>query len=113
MMMRISKAARRASLLLLCVVEFANLAACASGGAYENFAKWMQEQVGKSTTDPSAFRNRYPELRVAVRSSGNGKVEEEYRTGQRCWVFFEIDKVSETIVAWRRKGSKEDCALNR
>jgi hypothetical protein len=73
----------------------------------------MQQQVGKSIQDPGAYRNRYRALRIGEKQLANGNIEEEYRRGRggRCPTYFEIDKTSQTIVAWRHEGTKADCGI--
>lgn len=93
--------------LVLCV----SLTACASGRAYENFKNRMQRQVGRSADDPNTSMNRYPENLGDAKKLLNGNIEQQYRFGPGCQVYFEINEESRKIVGWRYEGSEQECVL--
>jgi hypothetical protein len=71
----------------------------------------MQVQIGRSADDPNTSLNRYPENRGFAKNLPNGNIEQEYRFGPDCQVYFEIDKTSRKIIGWRYEGAQEDCVL--
>ncbi len=73
----------------------------------------MERQVGKSTDDYYAMRNRDRVLFVSEQKLPNGNVEEEFRMGRgpTCRVFFEINNDAQKIVGWRYIGTENDCAF--
>ena len=93
----------------------ATIGACASPTeiSHQNFKHIMQLDVGRSVDDPYNYRNQYPNRRFRTGELVNGNVEEGFRSGRghRCAVFFESDKTTRKIVAWRYEGTKEDCAI--
>lgn len=93
-----------------CVVLSASIAACASGSAHENFKSHMQYEVGRSADDATVVFNRYPERRRASRTLPNGNSEQEWAFRSDCKVYFEIDKASSKIIAWRYEGAEVVCA---
>lgn len=103
------------SLLRLCsvlpVILCVSLTACAAGRAHENFMDRMQRHVGRTAEDSNNSMNRYPENRGFTKSLPNGNIEQEYRFGPGCQVYFEIDKSSRKIVGWRYEGTEQDCVL--
>lgn len=105
--MSLKTALRSALALVLC----ASLSACATGRAYENFKNTMQRQVGKSADDPYISMNRYPERRGTARVLSSGNIEQQYRFGPGCQVYFEIDKATRKIIGWRYEGSEQNCAI--
>jgi hypothetical protein len=92
---------------------FFTLVACAPGTAHENFERTNQIEIGKSSRDPAAHRNRYREDLISSKNLSNGNLEEAFRSGRRlrCKTYFEIDTKAEKIVGWRYEGSEEDCAI--
>jgi hypothetical protein len=77
------------------------LAACVTHVPAERFANSMQNQVGRGIDDPSALRNRNPDLRGSTRTLSNGNTEEQLIFGRGCAALFEIDKKTRTIIKWR------------
>jgi len=71
----------------------------------------MQHQVGKNADDPTADTVRYRAYRIEVKTLPNGNTEEGFPLGRACHYYFEIDKVTRTIVNWRFEGTKEDCVI--
>lgn len=88
---------------------------CGSDRAHEYFKQAMGSQIGKTVNDPSFYGNRYPEMRISIAELANGNFEEHLQMGigWRCQVFFEIDRISQKIVAWRYEGTKDVCAHSR
>jgi hypothetical protein len=104
-------ALHRGSVIGICLC----IASCASPteAAFENFKHRMQLDVGHSANDRYSYRSQYPERRVGTSELPNGNVEEQFRQGRggKCSVFFEINKATQDIVAWRYEGTKEDCRI--
>jgi hypothetical protein len=94
-------------------VMLLGLCACAAFDAHENFKEHMQSHIGRFANDPYAYPNRYPERVVGRHSLANGNTEIEYRTGVRgdCRVFFEVEKKTDKIIAWRYQGKRDVCAI--
>lgn len=105
--MKLTDILRSVFALVLC----ASLTACASGRAHENFISRMQRHVGRSADDPNTSINHYPENLGDAMNLPNGNIEQQYRFGPGCEVYFEIDKASRRIVGWRYEGTEETCVL--
>ena len=73
----------------------------------------MAHDIGRSTGDPYAYRNRIRLWLLSTKSLPNGNVEEEFKFGRHlsCLVYFEIDKRAERIVGWRYEGTAQDCVI--
>jgi hypothetical protein len=88
------------------------LSSCAGGNARQNLADWMQDQVGKHADDPNTYRSRYGRFRLGTVALANGNTEEEFRAGRAdCRVFFEIDRSTRKIIAWRYGQPDNNCVL--
>ncbi len=92
---------------------YAALVACTSVTPHENFNNIMQLNVGRSTDDPYAYRNRSSYWLLGTKSLPNGNIEEEFKAGRRlnCRVYFEIDNMAGKIIGWRYEGTKQDCVV--
>ena len=104
---------RMASTSTFSSVLFASVTACASGSAHENLKSHRQYKVGRAADDSTAVFNRYPERRRASRTLPNGNAEQEWAFRSNCRVYFEIDKASRKIIAWRYEGGEAVCATPR
>lgn len=73
----------------------------------------MNVDIGRSSTEPYAYRNRVRSLFVSSRELPNGNVEEQFRGGRgpTCRVFFEINEREKRIVSWRYEGTEFDCGI--
>ena len=73
----------------------------------------MQGDLGRSSDDPSAYRNHYRERLVSTKKLLNGNIEEGFRSGRgpSCITYFEISPTARKIVGWRFEGTHEDCAI--
>ena len=93
-------------LALVCLL----LAGCVTHRGSERFENLMTIQVGKSIDDPSALRNRNPDLRGTTRKLSNGNTEEQLVFNRDCAALFEIDATTRKIVKWRIDPKRdEDC----
>lgn len=90
-----------------------SLAACTTITPHENFKHIMQGDVGRSTDDPYAYRNRVRSWLLGTKSLPNGNIEEEFKFGRRlnCRVYFKIDKMAGKIIGWRYEGTAQDCII--
>ena len=94
------------SLALACLM----LAGCVTHRGSDRFENLMKIQVGKSIDDPSALRNRNPDLRGSTRKLSNGNSEEQLIFSRDCAALFEIDQATRRIVKWRIDPRRdEDC----
>ena len=89
------------------------LAGCNANFGRDDLDTMMQDEVGRTRTDPESYRARHPNLRLGERALSNGHVEEAYRIGVRdnCVVRFEVDPASGKVVTWRFDVPDEDCIL--
>ena len=95
---------------LLLVLACLLLAGCVTHRGSNRFENLMTIQVGKSMDDPSALRNRNPDLRGSTRKLSNGNGEEQLIFGRDCAALFEIDQATRRIVKWRIDPKRdEDC----
>ena len=100
---------RTVSSLLLGCLLFLALSSCSAVTPHENFVSIMRSQIGKSADDPNSYTGAYHRYRILEKRLENGNIEEEYKRGQRCRHFFEIDTKSRIIVGWRYEGAEKDC----
>lgn len=87
------------------------LTGCLSDPAHKNFMNTMQQNVGKSADDPYVVFNRYAVNRGTLKTLPNGNTEQEWVYRKVCQVFFEIDRTSRKIIAWRFEGSPQTCTI--
>jgi hypothetical protein len=82
---------------------------------HRNFLHVIQSDVGMSINYRDILWNRYPESRRGIRmlENGNNELQYAWRQSKECMVYFEVDKASERIVAFRFEGTKTSCAHNR
>jgi hypothetical protein len=76
----------------------------------QNFRDHMNANIGKRIDDPRTQWINASVL-VASRELRNGNVENEYRWRDTCHYFFEYEKTSKRILAWRYSGDEKDCAI--
>lgn len=91
-------------------VALLGTACMSSVSPHDNFNAHMQNNVGKALDDPTTNWIR-PEVLVATKELANGNFENEYRFRGTCRYFFEYERQSRRIVAWRSEGNAQDCAI--
>ncbi len=84
---------------------------CAHESAHENFNRIMNGQVGKSASDPTTDIGRYWSNRIGETKLSNGNTEIGFRHSRECRYFFQIDKTTNKIVAWRFEGTEDTCEI--
>jgi hypothetical protein len=90
------------------------IGACSTVTPHENFKNIMQANVGRSSTDYYYTGNRLRDYTyVGSIQLANGNIEEGFKTGAgyRCRVYFEIDRQTRHVSAWRYEGTPRDCSI--
>ena len=85
--------------------------ACYTVTPHENFKSIIGASVGKGMDDPSAFTRRYPEALIGSHTLQNGNIELEYLLRRSCRHFYEIDRATKIIIAFRFEGTIQDCEI--
>lgn len=95
--------------LLFCVISCVSTA-CSSITPQENFADFVQVNVGKKVGENQRHGMASNNF-IQSRKLSNGKMELEYKDFRSCRLFFIVDPATNIVESWRSEGSTEDCAL--
>ena len=96
---------------LILLIIMLVICACSSVTPHENFKSHMQFHIGKKVDSPSSYIARYPRSIGKKIKLSNGNEEIEFLQGRFCSAFFEVDKHTGVIIAWRFEGGELDCEI--